>query len=283
MNKPLFQQKWLQTSNGNICYFLNNEFADRPTSVFLHGLSSNHTTWIKAMTKLKNLKINSLAPDLRGHGHSDKAKKRFLYRLPVFTQDLKQLIETEKLSKIILVGYSFGGFIALDYAIKYPESVAILVLISTNHVNPLKYKKINFLTPLAYGFLNLLAWLLIWQKRKNYYYFDQATAKDYWQSTFKGFTTMPLSINFWMLSEVAHLDFSQQIGQIACPTLIIKASADPFLSDKEASEMAGKIKNSKIVTIEEPTHFLASRFQEKIIKVIADFLQEKILYENSNF
>jgi len=32
------------------------------------------------------------------------------------------------------------------------------------------------------------------------------------------------------------------------------------------------------VTIDEPTHFLASRYQEKIIKVITDWLKEKNLY-----
>lgn len=276
MSESRLQQKWLQTDNGKICYFLNQPPNNQPTLVLLHGLSSNHTTWSETISFFQK-KLNCLTPDLRGHGHSDKTKKRSLYKILVFGEDLKRIIEIEKLSKVILVGYSFGGFIALDYVIKYPESVEALILISTNHVNPLKYKKINFLTPLAYGALNVLAWLLLWQKRKNYYYFDQATASGYWQSTLKGYTTMPLSINLWMLSQAAYLNFDKEISQITCPTLIIKASKDPFLSDKEANEIAEKIHNSKLVTIDEPTHFLASRYQEKIIKVIEDFLKEKNL------
>ncbi|MBU1102065.1 alpha/beta hydrolase [Patescibacteria group bacterium] len=277
MINPALQQKWLETPIGQICYFQNSEFAGRPTAVLLHGLSSNHTTWLTAMRALKEIGLNSLALDLRGHGHSDKTKKKSLYKFSAFTEDLKQIIETEKLSKIILVGYSFGGFIALDYVIKYPQSVTALILISANHVNPFRYKKINFLTPLCRGGLNLLAWLLLWQKRKNYYYFDQESAQGYWQSTFKGYTTMPLAINFWMLAEVANLDFRQAISQIACPTLIIKSQADPFLSAEEARDMIAKIKNSKLIVAEEDTHFLASRFQEKIIKVIIEFLKEKSL------
>lgn len=274
MSESRLQQKWLQTDNGNICYFSNQPLNDQPTLVLLHGLSSNHTTWSETISFFQK-KFNCLAPDLRGHGHSDKTKKRSCYRIPIFSEDLKKIIEIEKLSNVILVGYSFGGFIALDYTIRYPDSVTALVLISTNHVNPLRYKGINFLTPLGYGFLSLLAWLLLWQKRKNYYYFDQATASGYLHSTFKGYTTMPLSINFWMLSQAAYLNFDREIAQITCPTLIIKASKDSFLSDKEANEMSKKIQNSKLVTIDEPTHFLASRYQEKIIKVTEDFLREK--------
>jgi len=278
MSEPRLQQKWLQTSSGKICYFINKEFENRPAVVLLHGLSSNHTTWNQAARFLKELRLNCLAPDQRGHGHSDKIKKRFLYKLPVFTQDLKEIIEQENLGKVILVGYSYGGYIAIDYAIKNPASVAGLILISANHVNPMKYWHLDFLTPVAAGVLNLLAWLLLWQKRKNYYYYDHATARGYWHSTFTGYTTMPLAINFWMLAAVAYLDFSREIAKINCPTLIIKAKKDPFLSIKEAKDMAAKIKNIKIVTLEEDTHFLASRYQEKIIKVIADWLKEKNLY-----
>lgn len=281
MNDPAIQQKWLQTANGKICYFQNSEFAGRPTVVLLHGLSANHTTWLAAMRALKEMEFNSLAPDLRGHGHSDKTKKKSLYKFSVFTEDLKQIFEAEKLSNVILVGYSFGGFIALDYTIKYPSGVTSLILISTNHVNPFRYQKINFLTPLAWGALNLLAWLLLWQKRKNYYYFDQSASRGYWDSALKGYTTMPLAINFWMLAEVANLDFRRQIGQITCPTLIIKSQSDPFVSPKEAQDIIDKIKDSKLVVLEENTHFLASRFQEKIIKVIMEFLKGKSLMPGS--
>ena len=88
---------------------------------------------------------------------------------------------------------------------------------------------------------------------------------------------MPLAINFWMLAEVANLDFRRQIGQIACPTLIIKSQNDPFVSPKEAQDIIDKIKDSKLVILEENTHFLASRFQEKILKVVFNFLKEKNL------
>lgn len=275
MNDSLLQQKWLQTANGKICYYLAKQFGNRPTIVLLHGLSANHTTWLPAIKKFQEAKFNILAPDLRGHGFSDKTKKRASYRLPVFADDLDMILKKEGLKKIILIGYSFGGYVALQYALSHPQSLAALVLISTNHVSPLKYRGLGFLNPLAYTFLNGLAWLLFWQKRKNYYYFDQRTAKGYWQTTLTGLTTMPLTINFWMLSESLKIDFSRFLEKITCPSLILRGHKDPFLNLKEALKMAETIKDSKLVVLGDSSHFLASEHQEKIIEAIFNFLKEK--------
>jgi len=285
MSNIILEQKWLEGVNGKIGYFLNKNFENRPTVIFLHGLSANHTTWDNLAQEMNKFQLNILLIDLRGHGHSDKSKKRGLYKIPVFTEDLKEIIEKEKLSQVILVGYSLGGFIALDYAIKYPSGLACLILISANHTNPLKYKHLNFLTWPAYGAVNLLAWLLIWQKRKKYYYFNQATDLGYWRSTLKGYLTMPLSINLWMLSENAHIDFSQDLEKIACPTLIIKSRADHLVSQAEINDMKKKIKSSKSVVLDETSHYLASRHQKIISGIIINFLREKsiISYENSDF
>jgi len=275
MNEPKLEKKWIETSRGKICYFIDYRFENSPTMVFLHGLSANHTTWKNLASALHQLRINVLLVDLRGHGYSDKAKKRDLYKIPVFTKDTEVIIKKEKLEKVILAGYSFGGFIALDYAIKYPEKLTALVLISTNHVNPWKYKSIYFLTWPAYSLLNLLAWLLIWQGRKKYYYYDQEKDLGYWRSTFKGLTTMPLSVNLWMLTEAAHIDFSRDLEKITCPVLIMKSRNDHLVSDAEIADMAEKIKSSKTVIFDETSHFLASRHQEKISDAIIDFLKKK--------
>ena len=93
MGNSDLEQKWLETDIGKICYFSNIKFAEKPTVVFLHGLSSNHTTWSAPMQALEKLGLNALAPDLRGHGHSDKTKKRNLYKFSVFAHDLEAILQ----------------------------------------------------------------------------------------------------------------------------------------------------------------------------------------------
>lgn len=272
-----FEKKWLEGANGRLCYFIGQNFPGQPTIVLLHGLSANHTTWNAAARELAKMRLNCLIPDLRGHGYSDKSKKRALYKFPVFTQDLREIIIKENLSKIILAGYSFGGPIAIDYAAKYPGSVAGLILVSTGYLSPLQYKRLSLLVWPVYFILHILSFILLWQKRKKYSYFDQETTTGYWASTFTGFTTMPLSINLWMLSEVAKADLSSALAKITCPALIIKSLHDPFLSPAEAQDMEQKIKNARIFVIQEKTHFLASEHQEKITEAIINFIKKENL------
>ncbi len=105
--------KFVETQKGKIYYFLAKSYPMRPTVVFLHGLSANHTTWIAIFKKFQELGLNCLAPDLRGHGFSDKPKKRSLYHLPVFADDLNLILKNEGLEKVPLYSSSiFGLFLS---------------------------------------------------------------------------------------------------------------------------------------------------------------------------
>src|SRR3989339_720985 len=172
MDNPPFKEKSIRTASGQIFYYLENSFSGRPFVVLLHGLSSNHTTWLNTMKILHDNSYNCLAPDLRGHGHSDKTKNKKLYQLPVFVNDLQKIINNEQIKDFLLVGYSFGGQVAIDYAAKYQNTLKGLVLISANHAPPLDYLHLGFLTPLISGSLNLLAALLFWQERQSYHYYE---------------------------------------------------------------------------------------------------------------
>ncbi len=276
-NEPL-SQKFVDSDRGKICYFFDNKFVDRPTVIFLHGLSANHTTWNNVVPFLEQEKLNALLVDLRGHGHSDKDKTKSNYKseFSEFATDIDKIIKKENLSSFFVVGYSFGGFVAMNYASKYSDSLLGLVLISSNHVSPLKYWNVGFLIPLVSGSLNILAGLLSWQSRKKYHYYRHEVSLGYWQSTFVGYMTMPVSLIFWMLAEVVSMDFSGNLDKIICPTLIIKAQKDPFLSDKEVVDMISKIKKSKLVVLDENSHFLASKHQEKLFEHIKNFLTDLI-------
>jgi pimeloyl-ACP methyl ester carboxylesterase len=274
MDKNDFEKKFIDSGRGKIYYSLQKSGQNPASVVFLHGLSSNHTTWIEIMKELEKNGLSSLALDLRGHGHSDKTRRRGWYKISIFSEDLEKIVEREKLDNFILVGYSFSGAIALDYYFQHPEKVKGIILISANHTNLLKYKKIAWLTPVLKNLINGFGWMLLWQKRKKYYYFEQGKSKGYWDSTLKGFGTMPLSINYWMLSESGSFDYSQDIKKIKCPVLIIRSSQDIFFTRKEMDEMSQKIPDCEAITLNETSHFLATAHQDKIKELIVNFIKK---------
>jgi 3-oxoadipate enol-lactonase len=268
------KEKKLQTQNGSIYYFLDDSFAGRPFVVLLHGLSSNHTTWLKVMEDLHLRGFNSLAPDMRAHGFSDKTKNKSLYTIEAFSDDLKKIAEQENIGKFFLVGYSFGGSVAMHFATKHSQDLLGLVLISANFTSPLKFKKFNPFVPLLSFGLDFLSFALRWQKRKKYVYFEHGKSKNYLSSVWTGINTMPLSVNLWLVRQGLLMNMENRLQKIKCPTLIIKAKNDPFLRKKHAHKMLELVEQSKIVIPKNTSHFLATRAQEEISGIILNFLSK---------
>jgi pimeloyl-ACP methyl ester carboxylesterase len=211
----------------------------------------------------------SIALDLRGHGLSDKSRRRSLYKIPVMREDLSMVLKQEGITDFVLVGYSYGAYVALDYLRAYPGRAKGVVLVSTNYVSPFKYHWFSFLSPVAHYAIDLLGWLLIWQKRANYYYFDPECAQGYWKSTFTGYATMPLSINFWMLSEVFALDYRRGLTS-ETPALIIRGENDAFITAEETADLASRL-GAKVVMLG-LGHYVASHYQELVAGEILGFL-----------
>ncbi len=115
---------------------------------FIHGFGGYAMQWEQQLAAFAE-KNRVVAPDLRGHGLSDKPATR--YDIGEIIGDIERLDTELKLpNNFILFGHSFGGAIAVSYALKHPERVAKLVLVSTSidfELNPLL--KLVFRVPAA--------------------------------------------------------------------------------------------------------------------------------------
>ncbi|MBI5876650.1 MAG: alpha/beta fold hydrolase [Chloroflexi bacterium] len=97
--------------------------------VFVHGFGGQAAQW-QAQIRFFADDYRILAPDLRGHGWSDKPASR--YSIEELLGDLNgMLAECRVPEKFILFGHSFGGAVAAAYAAQHPERVEKLVLIGT--------------------------------------------------------------------------------------------------------------------------------------------------------
>src|SRR5581483_2333998 len=67
------------------------------------------------------------APDLRGHGRSDKPHDPEAYRSSVLVGDLVGALDAAGVAEADVVGYSLGGELALELATRHPERVRRLV------------------------------------------------------------------------------------------------------------------------------------------------------------
>jgi pimeloyl-ACP methyl ester carboxylesterase len=99
-------------------HYLRWEAADREFPVvLLHGLSSSGRIWELVAPHLAEKGLTCYAPDARGHGFSDKPEDNpENYSFASVTSDLAAFLETCKLERPLLVGHSWGGMLALDFA-----------------------------------------------------------------------------------------------------------------------------------------------------------------------
>jgi long-chain acyl-CoA synthetase len=108
------------------------------TLLFVHGYGGRATQWQYQLKHFSDAN-HVIAVDLRGHGRSDKP--RLGYTMPDFLADLRAVLDKLGVSEpVVLVGHSFGGAIATEFASAYPELVSHLVLIATTgeyRLNPL--------------------------------------------------------------------------------------------------------------------------------------------------
>ena len=97
--------------------------------VLLHGNGEN-CNYFEHQISYFSRNYRVIAIDTRGHGKSPRGEKPFSIRQ--FSEDLKDCLEAMNIAKTILLGFSDGGNIALEFALKYPERVEKLVLNGAN-------------------------------------------------------------------------------------------------------------------------------------------------------
>lgn len=94
--------------------------------VLLHGLSSSYRIW-DLVAPLLAQDHRVLALDQRGHGRSDRPDASF--EMATYVNDLHGFFQATSLDSVALVGHSWGGNVALQFAVDHPRLVEALVLL----------------------------------------------------------------------------------------------------------------------------------------------------------
>jgi pimeloyl-ACP methyl ester carboxylesterase len=104
-----------------------------PVVLLLHGLGCDHTTWAPVMESLARTHT-VIAPDLLGHGSSDKPRAD--YSVGGYANGMRDLLTVLGVDSATVVGHSFGGGVAMQFAYQYPERTERLVLVGSGGLGP---------------------------------------------------------------------------------------------------------------------------------------------------
>ena len=122
--------KYLELHGDRIAY---RDAGSGETVLLIHGMAGSSDTWRAVIPQLAK-KYRVVAPDLLGHGKSDKPRGD--YSLGAFAVWLRDLLDELGVTRATIVGQSLGGGVAMQFVYQHPDYCQRLVLISSGGLGP---------------------------------------------------------------------------------------------------------------------------------------------------
>ena len=241
--------------------------------VFIHGLGSNLTVWKKEYDYFKEKGYGVLSVDLQCHGSSSCRKKSGFEQ---FVKDIRLLIKKLKIQKVILIGHSLGGLIALDYYRRYPKNVKAIISIDSSY--EISLKTLNPFVPLQFVVRKVMT--MIMSKRKNKPHkvdFQKFKGKSDLEIIYELDSSMGDFIDrSSIMEDLLKIEFYSLLEKIKIPVLVVASSDDEVFMVKVSKEMAKRIPDGHFQKIK-GTHSIVSKNPVEIDHIIESFLKKQKL------
>ncbi len=276
-------ERFADINGVKICYNIHgNGFP----IILIHGIGAKKETWIAQIRALSE-KYKVLPLDLRGTGKSDRPN--IPYTMDIFADDIKGLTNSLNIEKVHIAGRSMGGMIAQHFALKYPELVDKLILITTTPGFPdeagveLMLKgRINEIEQIDKDPVKsfwLKARMLFYQKfRKEMEANPKKKFYDIWsvddlikEDTINPPTPQDLINQGHAIKKHNTLE---RLSEIKHKTLLLASSHDRLTSKSSMEEMHNRIPNSTLKVIEKAGHFSHLSRTPEFNQIILEFLEE---------
>jgi pimeloyl-ACP methyl ester carboxylesterase len=129
MNVVGMRSQWMTLRGLRVHLYDGRGAGSLPTTVMLHGLGAAGSSFARLVGRVRPHVRRVIVPELPGHGFTDHPGDRPVTPelvLDVVTPMLDQLLD----EPAVLYGNSLGGAVAIQYALRRPERVRALVLVS---------------------------------------------------------------------------------------------------------------------------------------------------------
>jgi len=237
--------------------------------ILLHGLGGSSLGWILNIKPLQE-RFHVLAPDQIGSGRSDKPL--LSYRISLMAEYLFEFFSSLKISRVILIGSSMGGWLAAHFTANYPDMVKKLVLVDSAGYaldKPLSAGERELLNAVTLSSIRAFTQQLFFCPD----FIEDAGLKM--RLRMKLNSHEPYVIDRFLDSIDRKQDVvDQQISQIKVPTLIIWGKEDQVVPVAHAFRFHQEIRGSKLVVFDQCGHVpqveKAARFNQEVLNFLAD-------------
>lgn len=245
--------------NDQLINYYFSQPAEKPSGVviFLHGWRSEGAIWLPLMERLADFGIKSYAIDLPGFGKSPAPESA--WRVSDYADAVAAFAAKVGLERVILIGHSFGGRVAIKFSAAHPVMIEKLILVSSAGIKDepaMKTPKLivaKMLKPFfAHAFMRPL-------RQKIY---SLIGAEDY--------TATP-QLRQIFLNAISE-DLMPLLPRIQADTLIVWGEQDRITPLDFAHRMSDAIPKSRLAIIPGAGHFSFLDQPEKFSKIVKNFI-----------
>jgi pimeloyl-ACP methyl ester carboxylesterase len=241
--------------------------------LLIAGLASNLSTWKKALPKLdKHHQV--IVFDNRGSGLTETSAAAF--SIATLGDDAALLLQALHIKKAHVVGWSMGGNVAQELALRYPEKVGGLVLMSTYLKEPARSRfALDVMIHSVREGASMESFMMMMQAwcSTNPAFEDRHAS---WSREPRGDSA--LSIEGFARQKQALDDFDTRTRAkaIALPTLVIHGTDDIMVPVEFGQDLAAQIRGAELHRVAGAGHFLPT---SGWLDPVLDFLAKHPLAE----
>jgi pimeloyl-ACP methyl ester carboxylesterase len=260
------------------------ELGSGPPVVFIHGLSGSWQNWLEQLPVFAR-DHRVIAFDLPGFGASEMPREKIT--ISGYGRFVSVLLDELGGGSAAVVGNSMGGFIGIELAIRFPERVERLVLVSAAGLS-IEYLRNERALAVLGALGNRLAAYSGWVASRSDALARRPVAR---RAIFGIVAHRPDRLPGPLVAEqvrgsgkpgfipaldaLTHYPIRDRLGEIACPTLIVWGAEDKLVPARDADEFARLIPNSRKVVWPETGHVAMLERPEAFNALVQAFLAEE--------
>jgi pimeloyl-ACP methyl ester carboxylesterase len=264
------------TVNG-LSFNVLDEGAGEPV-LLIHGFPDDHTVWRNQAPALVAAGYRVIAPDTRGIGQSDMARRTGDYALPNLVSDIAGILDQLEISKVKLVGHDWGAVIGWHFCFAHPGRVERYAALSVGH--PTAYargpaeQKLKGLYVLLFQVRWLPEWLLSRHDWKLFRKFTNFPAEaGHWIARLNAPGRLTSGINYYRAN--LGLVSPHQRPKPAMPVLGMFSDGDAYLAEAQMRDTAKHVSGPfRFEVVHGANHWLQLDAPDQVNRLLIEFLGE---------
>ncbi len=244
--------------------------------ILIPGFASGAWSWFRQLDELsKDFQIITFDP--RGIGRS-KASDEDLQNLSMktFVEDVIGLLDELNIEKANVLGASFGGFVAQEFALGFPDRLSKLILACTtaggaNHVKPdieiLRSFSPDPSLPLGEKIRKFIRPAFTDEFNKNHAVEVEKVCQMREQNIVSD------AVYLAQLQSAFSLDTENKLGAVENETLVISGDKDSVVPVQNSVNLAQKIPDAKLEIIKHGSHLFFIENADAFNRAVREFLK----------